>query len=262
MRTLHFDADGVRLHAVEQGAGPLMVLFHGGGATHHALLPLAGELAPDHRVITPDLRGSGRSWCAAPLTWDRLADDVAALRDRVGAGRAIVGGPSMGAAVALRFALRHPDRVAALVMLAPACGGAEFGWTEFQINQLAGLDRVMSSAGDKGFDALRQFYQASPAMAAYFDANVGDWDLASFRATTAFMAGGAQPFERAADLAVLDCPTLVIPGDDPMHPAEVAALIESAIPGCVTRPAPNGGAANNKAIAIEVSAFCAVAARW
>jgi pimeloyl-ACP methyl ester carboxylesterase len=68
-----YASDGTPLFAVEQGEGPTVLLFHGGGATHHACLGLAAHLAEGHRVVTPDLRGSGRSWDALPLTWDRLA---------------------------------------------------------------------------------------------------------------------------------------------------------------------------------------------
>jgi 3-oxoadipate enol-lactonase len=261
MQPLRFDADGVRLFAAQQDEGPPLVLLHGGGATHHAVLPIASQIAGYH-VITPDLRGSGRSWCGEPLSWRRLGDDVAALLDHIGADKAVVGGPSFGAAVALSFALAHPDRTAALVMITPAYGGADMGLTAFQGAQLAGLDQAVAQAGE--FAGLRSFYQASPAMLAYFDANVGDWDFASFRATAAFMASGAQPFAKAADLAALRCPTLLIEGADAMHPPEVSSRLAAAIPGCTRLPTPEVAdfAAAGRAVADSIVQFCADHAAW
>jgi 3-oxoadipate enol-lactonase len=104
-----YDADGVRLYAVEEGCGHVVVMLHGGGGDHRACLPFVAPLSRHYRVIAPDLRSSGRSWCADPLSWDRLADDVRALLDHVRAGRAVVGGMSMGTGVALRFAPGFPN---------------------------------------------------------------------------------------------------------------------------------------------------------
>jgi 3-oxoadipate enol-lactonase len=231
MSAFHYAADGVRLHAVQQGAGPLVVLLHGGGASHHAVLPYATPLADRYRVVTPDLRGSGRSWCAEPLSWERLADDVAALLDHLGAARAVVGGASLGASAALRFALKFPDRIAGLLLVTPAHSGVPL--TAHQAQALGDMAARLEAAGPEGLEALRPLYQATPALSAYFDAVVGSWDLASLKATTAFMASGAQPIVSPDDLAAVAVSTLLIPGDDPMHPAEVSALYAAKIPGCI-----------------------------
>ncbi len=66
MREIWFESGGVRLFAVEEGEGPEIVMLHGGMADHRAALPLIVPLGARHRVITPDLRSSGRSWSAAP----------------------------------------------------------------------------------------------------------------------------------------------------------------------------------------------------
>jgi pimeloyl-ACP methyl ester carboxylesterase len=59
------------------------------------------------------------------------------------------------------------------------------------------------------------------------------YDPASVAATTAFMASGVQPFERGEQLAVIDVPTLLIPGTDPYHPAEVADVFRRHVKECV-----------------------------
>jgi hypothetical protein len=50
------------------------------------------------------------------------------------------------------------------------------------------------------------------------------FDPPSVEATTRFLASGAQPFEAASDLARIECPTVLIPGVDPEHPAELCEL--------------------------------------
>ena len=155
MREIWFKHDGARLFAVEQGAGAPIVLLHGGGGTHHGCLGLAGALADRYRVITPDLRGSGRSHDGRPLSWGRLADDVAALMDRLAIERAVVGGPSMGAATALRCALRHPGRVSALVMVTPAYGGDDLGLSDFQHRSFQVMDEMANQVLALGVEALR-----------------------------------------------------------------------------------------------------------
>src|SRR5437667_61696 len=114
MRELWVECDGVRLFSLEQGTGAVVVMLHGGMADHLAALPFVSPIAARYRVVTPDLRASGKSWWAGQLTFDRLADDVEQLLNRIGADRAVVGGVSSGSGVALRFALRHPERTAGL----------------------------------------------------------------------------------------------------------------------------------------------------
>jgi pimeloyl-ACP methyl ester carboxylesterase len=79
MREFWFESGSVRLCAVEDGKGRPIVMLHGGLANHWTSLGLVGSLSPRFRVVTPDLRGSGKSHDGSPLTWDRLADDVVAL---------------------------------------------------------------------------------------------------------------------------------------------------------------------------------------
>jgi pimeloyl-ACP methyl ester carboxylesterase len=132
MREFWFERSGVRLCAVEDGNGRPVVMLHGGLANHWTSLGLVGSLSPRFRVVTPDLRGSGKSHDGSPLTWDRLADDVVALMDHIGVDRAVVGGVSSGAGAAVRFGLRHPRKVAGLVIVTPVYGGDELGLTAEQ----------------------------------------------------------------------------------------------------------------------------------
>jgi pimeloyl-ACP methyl ester carboxylesterase len=83
--------------------------------------PVYASLADSYRVVGLDLRGHGRGMRSTePFTLEDCADDAAAVLDLLGTGSVIVVGYSMGGAVGLLLARRHPERVAALVMQATA----------------------------------------------------------------------------------------------------------------------------------------------
>lgn len=251
MRDLRFERDGTRLFAVEYGEGRPIVMLHGGMASHVASLPLVAPLASRYRVLTPDVRGNGKSWYGGPLTFDQLADDVAALLDHIGVDRALVGGVSGGSGVALRFALRHPDRTAGLVLVKPVYAGEERGYTEPQKQTFAMMDAVASRALDEGVQVLRPLYaNLPPEIREKALAMLEGFDAASVVTTSRFIASGAQPFKSAADLRSLSMPTLLVRGDDPLHPPEVSDLYAGNIPSCSIAPASTAD------VAAEIGAFC------
>lgn len=112
---------GVRLHYVEAGEGPLVVLLHGfpefWWSWRHQI-PVLAEAG--FRVVAVDMRGYGQS--DAPPSWrdyrmETLAADVAGLIEALGEERAFVVGHDWGAAVAWMVATLHPERVARLAIL-------------------------------------------------------------------------------------------------------------------------------------------------
>ena len=238
MREFWVERGGVRLFAVEEGSGSVVMMLHGGMANHLAALPLIAPLSERYRIVAPDLRGSGTSWCGATLTFDELADDVALLLDRIGADRAVVGGVSSGSGVALRFALRHPGRLRGLVLVKPVYAGEARGYTENQKATFERLDAVASRALHEGVQVLRPLYANLPeGMREKALAMIEGFDAASVVATSRFIASGAQPFIADADLTRLASSTLLVRGDDPMHPPEVSDLYAALIPDCTTVPA-------------------------
>jgi pimeloyl-ACP methyl ester carboxylesterase len=110
-----------RLHVEAAGDGPVVLLMHGLGGSARNWGPQVRALRAGHRVVRFDARGHGRSEApAAPEAYapEAFVADVGRVLDQVGATRATVGGLSMGAGIALRFALAHPERVTALVLAA------------------------------------------------------------------------------------------------------------------------------------------------
>src|SRR5437899_11190669 len=110
-----------RLHVEVEGSGPAVVLAHGFGGSARNFLPQARALGDRYRIVRFDARGHARSEApaeAAAYTPDAFVADLARVLDQVGAAAAVVGGLSMGAGTALRFALAHPERVQGLVLAA------------------------------------------------------------------------------------------------------------------------------------------------
>jgi pimeloyl-ACP methyl ester carboxylesterase len=196
----------------------------------------AAPLTARYRVITPDLRGAGRSHFAGPLSWDVLSDDIAALLRHLGIARAAIGGTSFGAGAAVRVALRHPDVVAALLVLHPAYGGGELGLSPAQQQAMTTMDAAGSRVVAEGIHVLMPLFSALPAeVRERAKRVVATYDPASVATTTAFLASGAQPFTRGTDLAAITAPVLVVPGVDPYHPPEVAALFREYVQRCELR---------------------------
>jgi pimeloyl-ACP methyl ester carboxylesterase len=118
-----FDRNGWRLFYEDAGEGPPVLLVHGLFMDHTMFDPMVGALAGRYRLIRPDLRGHGRSEHRVEerTLWDVMEDQVALL-DALGIGRAVWGGASVAGPIALRAALRHPDRVAGLILISTQAG--------------------------------------------------------------------------------------------------------------------------------------------
>lgn len=123
--------NGTDLYYETLGDGPTCLVAHGWpGADHTYLRPGLDRLAEHVRLVYYDHRGNGRS--AGPpldaLTMERLADDADVLAAHLGARRVLVLGHFHGASVAQELALRHPERVAGLILVAATPG--ELGMLE------------------------------------------------------------------------------------------------------------------------------------
>ncbi len=119
-----------RWHFAEQGEGPPLLLLHGLGASSFSWRHNLSPLARHFRVLAPDLPPHGRS--AAPADGDytpeALSRAVMDFLDRRGISRTAVAGNSLGGALALLLARDYPERVSALVLLAPAAALTRLPW--------------------------------------------------------------------------------------------------------------------------------------
>jgi pimeloyl-ACP methyl ester carboxylesterase len=110
---------GVSTAVLEGGNGPPVVLLHGQGGWAGMWLPVAADLMRRHRVVAPDLPGLGASTVPdGPPDAARVLAWLAALVERTCPAPPAMVGASLGASIAARFAIAHPDRLSRLVLVA------------------------------------------------------------------------------------------------------------------------------------------------
>ncbi|MFE5568187.1 alpha/beta fold hydrolase [Amycolatopsis japonica] len=198
MRITGFDyqrvpvADGVALDVAVAGTGSPIVLLHGFPQTHLMWRHVAADLAADHTVLCPDLRGYGESDKPADTgeTYSKrsMAADVVAVAKAFGHDRFALAGHDRGALVALRAGLDHADKVSHLAILdvLPTLdmwdvlhgAGAAVGFHLYLMAQPPGLpEQLIAGAPDAFFshflDAWTRNGDAIPAdvRAAYLEAS-------------------------------------------------------------------------------------------
>ena len=111
--------NGVEIAYEDLGSGPTVVLLHGYPFNRSLWRDQVSALRGDFRLIVPDLRGHGESAVTSgAATMEAMANDVAALLDRLNITAATIGGLSMGGYVALAFSRLFPSRVQSLVLAA------------------------------------------------------------------------------------------------------------------------------------------------
>jgi pimeloyl-ACP methyl ester carboxylesterase len=130
------EANGIRIHYLEQGDGPPVVWLPGGN-DHAAMALRAHErLLERYRFIAVDPRGQGGTTAfvaAASYAPSLLAADLLGFLDALGLERPVLGGHSRGARAVLEFARRFPQRVQAVVAVAPPALGAHGERREFYL---------------------------------------------------------------------------------------------------------------------------------
>ncbi|MEI2718765.1 MAG: alpha/beta fold hydrolase [Gemmatimonadales bacterium] len=122
-RTITRHVRGVSLFERRIGAGPEVIVLHGGpGAHHDYLLPGMDALATGRTLVYYDQRGGGRSAVArdVPVGWREQVADLEALRDVWGLDQLHLLGYSWGGLLAMLYAVTYPARVASLALVSPA----------------------------------------------------------------------------------------------------------------------------------------------
>ena len=114
------ELNGVRLHYVTQGRGPLIVFVHGFPEFWYAWRNQLHEFGRDHQAVAPDMRGYNLSAKPADVAQYRVAhmvEDLRALADHLGRERFVLVGHDWGGVVAWAFAIAHSERLTKLVIV-------------------------------------------------------------------------------------------------------------------------------------------------
>jgi pimeloyl-ACP methyl ester carboxylesterase len=214
------------LSGEEAGEGTPVVLLHGLTATRRYVVMGSKNLERNgHRVVAYDARGHGRS-APAPepgaYAYADLADDLLAVLDDRGIDRPVLAGASMGAHTILTHALRHPDRVAALVLITPAFD------PEDRDGGLARWDRLAQGLREGGVDGFVQAYGEPRAPEPWRDTirtvlrqRLSGHEHPGAVADALQAVPRSAPFEAWDDLARIEAPATVVASrdePDPEHP--------------------------------------------
>jgi pimeloyl-ACP methyl ester carboxylesterase len=218
-------------------AGAPLLLLHAGVADRRMWAPILPRLERDRRVLAPDLRGYGER----PLPQGEFShvDDLVALLDAEHVQRAAVVGASFGGAVAVDLALAHRDRVAALVLAAPALGGwdwsqetRDFGGREDELLERGDVDGAVELNLQTWVDGRNREGEVDQTVRGL----VGGMQRRAFELLLEAYSSEPHPEPReleppaAGRLAELQLPILVVVGDldMPDFPAIAEALAEGA----------------------------------
>jgi pimeloyl-ACP methyl ester carboxylesterase len=202
------DVNGLSLYYEEHGSGEPLVLLHGGFGAGELFGPILPALAARRRVIAVDLQGHGRTADVdRPLRPEDMADDIAALIAHLGLEHADVMGYSLGALVALRTAIQHPDRVRRLVLVS-----IPFRRDGSHPEVLAAMDQM----GPQAADMLR----ASPLGELYARTapRPDDWPVLVAKTADLVKAD----YDWTAETEAITIPTLLVFADaDSVRPAHI-----------------------------------------
>jgi pimeloyl-ACP methyl ester carboxylesterase len=204
----------------EAGSGDPLVLLHPGGAgvDARAFGPNLGPLAAHFRAYTPERRAHGRTPdVAGPITYEAMAQDTIAFLEAVVGGRAHLVGYSDGAVVALYVALRRPDLVDRLVLVAGVFhfNGWLAGVLEAATEPPPFLERLYGELSPDGPEHYPLVVEKMAAMHTTGPTLTTD-DLGGVRSRTLVMVSDddEMPLEHAAAMyrAIPDAELMVVPG--------------------------------------------------
>ena len=142
----HADVNGIRMYYESRGAGPVLVLLHGGAGNGNQFSHQIPAFEKRFRLVVPDMCAQGRTTDReGPLTYHAMAEDVIALMDRLNVKRFDVMGWSDGGVTGLDLAIHHPDRLRRLVTF-----GANFSPDGLEPADVAWNDTATAAAFGAG----------------------------------------------------------------------------------------------------------------
>ena len=228
-------ADGTRLSVVDQGSGEPFLLIPGLGYAAWSFSRQLGPLSESARVLAIDPRGTGRSdKPAGPYSIAQMADDAFAVLDQRGGAPAHIVGTSMGGYVALTLALRHPQAVRSLVLVATTSGGKGSVGVP---NETLALWGMAATTGVGNFERATMPASFAPGWVEAHPNEFEEWLALRLSAPTPIDAWRAQ-FDACAaflrkglDLGAITQPVTIVHGTaDRVVPYENAAHLARGLP--------------------------------
>ena len=151
--------NGINLYYEVSGEGQPLIRLHGGFGSTEMFGAVVPELEANHQVIGVDLQGHGRTAdIDRPMTFEAMADDIAALIAHLGFAQVDLMGYSLGGLVAQHVTLRHPELVRKLVLVSSPC--KKSGWNQ---ENITGMAQIPGSAESlKQTPMYQRYAQVAP----------------------------------------------------------------------------------------------------
>src|SRR5829696_133432 len=193
------EVNGLEMYYEIHGTGEPLILLHGGVGAIEMFGEVLPLLAEGRQVIAADLQAHGRTAdIDRPLSFESMADDIAALIEHLGFAKADVMGYSLGGGVALQTAIRHPEVVRKLVVVSTPF--ERDGWYP---ETLAGMEQM----GPEAADPMKQtpLYQLYSGIAPRPE----DWPVLLTKLGELLR----QDYDWAGDVAAIEAQTMIVVGD-------------------------------------------------
>jgi pimeloyl-ACP methyl ester carboxylesterase len=191
--------NGLKMYYEIHGRGQPLILLHGGLGVIGMFAPILPALADNRQVVAVELQGHGHTADVdRPLSYEHMADDVAALVKQLGFENVDLLGYSLGGGVALQTAIRHPHVVRKLVVVSTPYKSA--GWYP---EVRAGM-RAMNAE-------IAKTWVGSPMQQAYASVAPDPAGWPALVAKTGRLV--SQDYDWSAGVAAIQAPTMIVIGD-------------------------------------------------
>ena len=248
-------SDGASLSVQDSGRGHPVLFIHEWAGNHRSWKHQVGYFGNAYRCITYDARGYPSSTVNAEqlhYSQDRAVADAIDVLDSLSVERAHIIGLSMGGFCALHLGLRHPDRVAALVVASVGYGAHPDRQAAFRQE----CEQMSATVLAEGPGTFARHYALGPARVPLRDKDPAGWDefvsvlsLNSGTAMAMTMRGvqAARPslYDVTAELRRLTIPTLLLVGGLDTESVEPTAMLGRTIPSATVSVLPGTGHAIN-----------------
>jgi pimeloyl-ACP methyl ester carboxylesterase len=229
-------SQAVDLNVLVQGSGFPILCLHGHPGSGQSLSVFTQHLSQRFLTLAPDLRGYGNSRASQPFEMADHLTDLEKMMDRFQIRQCVVLGWSLGGILAIELALKFPERISGLVLIAtaarPRSDHPSITWQDNAFTGIASILNRLNPGWQWNMDAFGQRslyryliqqhtqtayqYLASEALPAYLKT--------SPLATEALNRALRKGYNRLSELEQIDCPCLVMAGDADRHITPASSL--------------------------------------
>ncbi|MDF5739056.1 MULTISPECIES: alpha/beta fold hydrolase [unclassified Nostoc] len=229
MSDRHHHTTPRRLNVYIQGQGFPILGLHGHPGTGRSLSVFTNHLSKRYQTFAPDLRGYGKSRCNSNFDMNDHLTDLEALLDRFKIEKCLVLGWSLGGILAMELALRLPERVTGLILVATAAkprgSHPPITWQDNLYTGVAGLLNYIKPSWQWNIETFAKrsllgylIQQHTPTTYNYIATEaVPAYLQTSPAATRALYSAIQSGYNRLLDLPQIQCPSLVLAGEQDRH---------------------------------------------